>query len=200
MNCHRARMAIVEQELGELTLGFERALADHLDSCAGCREHAAMERLLALDLVALRVAEPPHVDVRVDVMERIGELPRVETQVVPARQLAWAAAAAVTAAVVLLAGFRSQANELAVAGGTAVDGTRAMLSAVGSVFAAVRGLLVLPWKLLASLSQAAAPALDMAGRYEALALATVTLGLLSMMLTIVWIVGNDLRRPWRKRG
>jgi hypothetical protein len=199
VNCHRARTAIVEQEFGELTLGFEHALDEHLSCCDACREHAALERLLVADLGALREADPPHVDVRVRVMDRIAELPPVDTLAVSQRQLAWAATAAVAAAVVVVTGLRSQSAALADAGGTAVDGTRAILSATGSIFAALKSLLLLPWRLLGSLWEGFAPALDMAGRLEPVAVAAISLGLISMMLTIGWVVGNDLRRPWRKR-
>jgi hypothetical protein len=193
-------MAIVERELGELTLGFERALDEHLAGCGACREHAALERSLVADLGALREADLPYVDVRVRVMERISGLPPVETLAVPQHQLAWAATAAVAAALVLAAGFRSQTAALTDAGGTAVDGTRAILSAAGSTLAALKSLWLLPWRLFGTLEEVLAPALDVAGRLEPLAAAAVSLSLLSMMLTIAWVVGNDLRRPRRKRG
>ena len=200
MNCHRARMAIVEQEFGELTLGFERGLDEHLASCSACREHAALERALVADLGALRRTEPPHVDVRNRVTERVAGLPPVETLAVPQRQLAWASMAALVAAAVLVAGFRSEAARLAATGGTAVDGARALWSAAGSTLAALKGLLVLPWRLLGALEEILAPAFAIAGRLEPLAVAAVSLCLLSMMLTIVWVVGNDLRRSWRREG
>ena len=71
-------------------------------------------------------------------------------------------------------------------------------NAHGSMWAAC--LLLLPLRLLGTLQDLLAPAFDLAGRFEPVAVAGVSLGLLSMMLTIAWVVGNDLRRPWRKRG
>ena len=200
MNCHRARMAIVEQELGELTLGFERALGEHLAGCPDCREHAAVERALVADLGALREAEVPYVDVRLRVMDDITALPPVETLAVPQRQLGWASAAALIATFVVLAGLRSQSAQFADAGSTAVDGTRAMVSAASSTLVAFKGLLLLPWRLLGTLGDVLAPTFDMVGRFEPIAIAAVSLGLISMLLTIAWVVGNDLRRPWRKQG
>jgi len=200
MNCPRARMALVERELGELTLGFERGLADHLEACAACREHAARERLLVTELGRLSLAELPQIDVRVRVMQRVRELPRAETQVVPQRQLAWAALAAVVAAAVVVAGIRSETGWLADASTTVFDGSRALLSAAGSMLTVLKGLLVLPWRILAALGEALAPMFDLLGRLEPLAVAAISVGLLSMMLTIAWVVGNDLRRPWRNQG
>ena len=55
--------------------------------------------------------------------------------------------------------------------------------------------------MLSTLLETAAPLLDMLSRLEPLAIATISLGLVSMMLTIAWVVGHDLRRPlpvaWR---
>jgi hypothetical protein len=47
-----------------------------------------------------------------------------------------------------------------------------------------------------------APLLDTISRLEPLAVTAISLGLVSMAVTIAWVVGNDLRRPltiaWRK--
>ena len=67
---------------------------------------------------------------------------------------------------------------------------------------ALKSLLVFPWRVLGALLETMAPLLDVVGQLEPVAVATISLGLVSMMLTIAWVVGNDLRRPlpivWRK--
>lgn len=202
MNCHRARMAIVERELGLLTLGFERGLDGHLAGCADCRAHAAGERMLAGELSALREIDHPTVEVRLRVMEQVREMPRVEPAWVPQGQLAWATAAAVAAAVGLTAWMGVRAAWLRDAAVDAADGTRAVLSAAHSTLGALKSLLVLPWRVAAALVEALAPTIDTIARLEPVAAVTITLGLVSMAVTIAWVVGNDLRRPvrasWRR--
>ena len=201
MNCHRARMAIVERDSSLLTLGFERALDDHLAGCAGCRVRAEKELMLVGELGALREAAWPAVHVHAKVLERLGALPRVERTWVASGQLAWASVAAVTAAVGLVAWIWPRAGWLRDAAASAADGTRAVLSAAYSTVGALKSLLVLPWRVLSALLETAAPLLDTLSRLEPLAVATISLGLVSMLLTITWVVGNDLRRPlpgsWR---
>ena len=202
MNCHRARMAIVERELGLLTLGFERGLDDHLASCADCHGRAEKERVLVSELGALRELETPAVEVRMHVMRQVRALPGVERAWVTQGQLAWASAAAVAAALGLVAWIWQRAAWLQEAVASAVDGTRALLSAAYSTVGALKSLLVLPWRVLGALLETMAPLLDAVGQLEPVAVATISLGLVSMMLTIAWVVGNDLRRPlpivWRK--
>ena len=201
MNCHRAHMAIVERELNLLTLGFERALDDHLAGCAECRACAEKELMLVEELGRLRGATWPTVHVRAQVLERLEGLPRVERAWIASGQLAWASAAAIAAAVGLVAWIWPRAGWLRDAAASAADGTRAILSAGYSTVGALKSLLVLPWRVLSTLLESAAPLLDMLSRLEPLAVATISLGLVSMMLTIAWVVGNDLRRPlpaaWR---
>ncbi len=202
MNCHRARMAIVERELGLLTLGFERGLDDHLTSCADCRGRAEKERALVNELSALRGLETPAVEVRMRVMQQVRTLPGVERAWVPQGQLAWASAAAVAAAIGLVAWIWPRAAWLQEATAGVADGTRALLSAAYSTVGALKSLLVFPWRVLSALLETMAPLLDVVGQLEPVAVATISLGLVSMMLTIAWVVGNDLRRPlpiaWRK--
>ncbi len=202
MNCHRARMALVERELGLLTLGFERGLDDHLASCADCRGRAGKEQVLVGELGALRELETPAVEVRMRVMQQVRTLPGVERAWVPQGQLAWASAAAVAAAIGLVAWIWPRAAWLQEAAAGAADGTQALLSAASSTVGALKSLIVLPWHVLSALLETMAPLFDTVGRLEPLAVAVISLGLVSMMLTIAWIVGNDLRRPvpivWRK--
>jgi len=201
MNCHRARMAIVELELGLLALGFERALDDHLSSCPDCRLRAGKERTLVEGLSALRETAAPTVHLRAQILERVEALPRVELGWVAQGQLAWASAAAVAAAVGLVAWIWPSAGSLRDAAGSAAGGTRAILSAAYSTVGALKSLLVLPWRVLSTLLESAAPLLEPVSRLEPIAVATISLGLVSMMLTIAWVVGNDLKRPlpvgWR---
>ena len=199
MNCHRARMAIVERDLGELTLGHERALDSHLQGCGECRLRTERESLLVGELRELRQADLPRIDVGAQVMRRVSTLAPVETLSVPQRQLAWSALSAVAAAVVLVVGIRPHLAWLWEAAGKGVDGTRAILSASLSVVAAVKSLLLLPWRILAALEQTFAPLFDALGRLEPVAAIGVSLCLLSMMLTIAWVVANDLRRSLRRQ-
>lgn len=202
MNCHRARMAIVERELQLLTLGFERALSGHLASCAQCRESAAKENVLARDLSTLRELESPAVEVRLNVMQQVRELGPIEHGWGPQGQLAWASAAAVAAAIALVAWIWPRAGWLREAAGGAADGTRVLLSATYSTLSAIKSLLVLPWRVLTALLDTFAPLLDTISRLEPVAIAAISFGLVSMAVTIAWVVGNDLRRPlplaWRK--
>lgn len=124
MNCHRARMAIVERELGLLTLGFERGLERHLESCDACRAVAVRESALVGDLMELRELDNPPVEVRHQVMQRVGALPPIERGWVGQGQLTWAAAAAVAAAVGLVAWIWPRAAALRAAAENAADGMR----------------------------------------------------------------------------
>jgi anti-sigma factor RsiW len=195
-------MALVERELGLLTLGFERGLDEHLAGCADCREHAAKEQALVAGLMALRGQATPAVEVRQRVMREVRSLPRAEPGWVRQRQLAWASAAAIAAAIGLVAWIWPRAAWLREAAASGADGTRALLSAAYSTLAALKSLLVLPWRVLSALVEALAPMLDTLGRLEPIAITAITLGLVSMTLMIAWVVGNDLRRPdtiaWRK--
>ena len=202
MNCHRARMAIVERELGLLTLGFERGLDNHIASCGDCRERAAKERALVGDLGVLRELDAPAVEIRLHVMQQVRAIPRVERGWVPQGQLAWASALAVAAAIGLVAWIWPRAAWLREAAEGAADGTRALLSAAYSTLGAIKSLLVLPWRVLTALLETMAPLLDTISRLEPVAVTAISLGLVSMAVTIAWVVGNDLRRPltigWRK--
>ena len=202
MNCHRARMAIVERELGLLTLGFERGLDSHLAACTDCRARAAREGALVGELGVLRELDAPAVEVRQRVMQQIRTIPRVERGWVPQGQLAWASAAAVATAIGLVAWIWPRAAWLREAAAGAADGTRALLSAAYSTLGAIKSLLVLPWRVLTALLETMAPLLDTISRLEPLAVTAISLGLVSMAVTIAWVVGNDLRRPltiaWRK--
>jgi hypothetical protein len=201
MNCHRVRTAIVERELSLLSLGFERALDDHLASCSECRVRAEKELMLVEELGALKGVAAPRVHVRAQVLERLAALPRIERAWVSQGELAWASAAAVGAAAGLVAWIWPQAGWLRDAAGTAANGTRAVLSAAYSTVAVLKDLLVLSWRVLGSIWDTLAPLFDMLSRLEPLAVAAISMGLVTMMLTIGWVVGNDLRRPlpvaWR---
>lgn len=203
MNCHRARMAIVERELGLLTLGFERGLDSHLTSCSDCSARAAKESVLVGELGVLRELQAPAVEVRQHVMQQVRALPHVERGWVPQGQLAWASATAVAAAIGLVAWIWPRAAWLRETAEGAADGTRALLSAAYSILGAVKSLLVLPWRVLTALLETMTPLLDTISRLEPIAVTAISLGLVSMAVTIAWVVGSDLRRPltiaWRKR-
>jgi hypothetical protein len=154
--------------------------------------------LLIDDLRELRGREVPSVDVGARVMRRVSTLVPAETLPVPQWQLAWSALAAVGAAFALVAGIWPHGEWLRQAAGKGFDAGGALASAAFSVVAALKGLLVLPWRILASLEHTLAPFATTLGRLEPLAIAGVSLGLLSMLLTIAWVVGNDLRRPVRR--
>lgn len=202
MNCHRARMALVERELGLLTLGFERGLDAHLASCTECRTRAARESLLVGELTTLRELEAPAVEVRQNVMLQVRTLGGIERAWVSHGQLAWASAAAVAAAIGLAAWIWARAAWVQGAAADAADGTRAVLSAAYSTVDALKSLLVLPWRVAGALAESLAPLAAEVSRLEPIALGAISLGLVSMAVTIVWVVGNDLRRPlpvvWRK--
>ena len=169
---------------------------------ADWQDHLTAERELLLrgELAALRATALPWIDVRARVMHHVRNLPPVETLAVPQRQLGWASMAATLASAALVAGIRAQAAGLGDAASTGIDGTRALLSAAVSTLAALKGLLLLPWRLLGALKQALAPVFEALGRLEPVAAASVSMCLILMLLTIAWIVGNDLRRPWRREG
>ena len=175
---------------------------EHLAACDGCRQRAVREDALVSELTSLRKLESPTVEVRVGVMNQVRSLPSVEPGSVRQGQLAWASAAAVAAAVGLVAWIWPRAELLGEAAGNTADGTRALLSAGYSTLAALKSLLVLPWRLLSSVLEVITPALNGAARLEPFALMAISLGLVSMVVTIAWVVGNDLRRPlpiaWRK--
>jgi hypothetical protein len=195
-------MAIVERELGLLTLGFERGLDDHLASCGDCRRRTEKEGALVGELMALRELQTPAVEVRENVMRQVRSLPAIEPGWVPQGQLAWASAAAVATAIGLVAWIWPRAAWLREAAGGAADGTRALLSAAYSMLVALKTLLVLPWRVLSAVLETMSPLFDGVSRLEPYAVTAISLGLVSMAFTIAWVVGHDLRRPlpiaWRK--
>jgi len=195
MNCHRARMALVERDLGTLTLGFERALESHLEGCSECNLQSQQERLLLDDLASLRGVELPQLDLRASMLARIENERPPRQDWVSQRQLGWAAFATCCIASFIGIGLWQQSGWL---GGAAVTATRigAVLLSIGvSLLSIAKQILVLPWRLFFGLvGESGVRAQDVAV-YEPFAAFAVVGALVLMTAVIGWIVGQDLTRP-----
>lgn len=195
MRCLEARQAIVERSLGSLPPARGEALRLHVENCPGCAEEAAVEKRLRLELASLRGEFPDAIDVRRRVMSAISGIGRVEREAVPARQIGWAAAAAIACGLGLLGSLPWLWPQLA----PLMTDLTAMASTFGRIAADLAAplwtLLALPFKLAGALLKSLAGFSSILSRLEPAAIAAIAICYTAMAATITLIVGRDLRKP-----
>lgn len=195
MRCGQARRNLLDRELGRLTRGAAAELELHLAACRACAARAVSEARLTAGLASLRVDPPFDVDVTARVeagLSRLDPAPRTD---VSSRQLGWAAAAASVAGLLLLAGFVEQSPELsrwARQGWALVSSLRHLADGVTVPLVAMASAGL---KLLGSLGGLLGAAASFLSSMRSVGFGAVGLGAVSMMITITWIVGRDLRKP-----
>jgi hypothetical protein len=197
MRCRAARRAIVENELQGLGVERSAALDRHLRRCAACTRRSRLEQRLERDLVALHGVELEQigpVDVVPRVMATIDRSPGLDRRDVPARQLGWASAAAALLALFLLPVFVAtlpDPSRLARAGVS----LRLVLDHLIERGAALLGVL---WTLMRVLLHSLVDALGALGSalalLEPVAVTASAVGYAAMALTVVVVLGRDLRR------
>ena len=194
MDCRAARKAIVERSLGLLATGLDEALCRHLEGCESCRAEQVVEQRLKLDLESLRGSFPHAIDVHGRVLREIGTLGGIEREVVPARQIGWAAAAAVACGLGLLAilpwlwpDLSPLLADLRIAAST-------FIKIIGELAAPLVSLLALPFKLAGTLFRMLAALFSLLSRLQPAAIAALTACYVVMATTITLVVGRDLKR------
>jgi hypothetical protein len=194
MDCRSASKAIVERSLGLLAPGAEEPLRRHLESCESCRAEEAVERRLKLDLESLRRSFPHAIDVRSHVMRAIGSLGRVEREDIPARQLGWAAAAAIACGVALLGSLPWLLPELSPLLGQIKITAATFGRVLAELLSPLLSLITVPFKLAGLAYRLATLLISQLSRLEPAAIAATAFCYMAMAATITLIVGRDLRK------
>jgi len=191
MRCRRAKAAIGERTLGLLGTAERGAFERHLSSCAACRSEAEFEVRVAGDLALLRGEILREIDIAPMVMARLERAPDVNREEVPARQLGFAAAAAVASGVGLLwalFGLRPEVSQL-------VRDMKLLAASLGTLLLqlvdATATLLAVPFKLVLRLLQAIPPVLQ---NIQPVAITLVAVAAALMAVSIVFILGRDFKR------
>jgi hypothetical protein len=192
MNCREARRTIVGRSLGPLAPELGSALRRHLERCRACAAEERIERCLKRELASLRGEFPHAIDIRRRVMRDISGLGSVEREVVPARQIGWAAAAAIACSLVLLGSLPWLWPQLP----PLLADLKVMAATFGRVavdLAAPLGtLLALPFKLAGVLFRSLAGFASLLSRLEPAAIGAIAICYMAMAATITLIVGRDL--------
>jgi predicted anti-sigma-YlaC factor YlaD len=193
MRCEEARTAIVAREFGPLGPAWTAALDEHLRRCESCRVLAEGEAALT---ETLRRAAPavPAVDVSVRIRERIRSSAPLDRRLVRGREIALAAAVAMSAALGLSVTWT-------VVGAEIVNGLRIAKTFGGGLGIAVLAL----WRpigevaaVLLRVGSVGIEALWTSGRALAGAVpgvqAAIALAGAAIALAVVVLVGRDVRR------
>jgi len=194
MHCREAKKAIVVRSLGPLTPELESALNLHLGRCSACIAEERFERRLRGELASLRGEFPQAIDIRGRVMREISGMVSVERELVPARQIGWAAAAAIACFIGLLGSLPwlwpqvtpllADLKVMAVTfGRVAVDVSAPLIT-----------LLSLPFKLAGVMIRALSGFTTFLSRLEPVAIGTIAVCYMAMAATIALIVGRDLKK------
>jgi hypothetical protein len=196
MKCRRTRATCLERELAAIPVELHHDAERHLAECEDCAAWAASSHSLTEDLASLYVEAPIEIDVTARVMDEIRDELPVAVDVVPARQLGWAAAAAVACVVLVLSALVPFAPEM---GSLARDGwsvASGLARAAGSALAApaesaVTASAGVAGNLLGSLTAVAG---ELTG-LEPIAATVIGVFFLLMSTTIALVVGRDFRGP-----
>jgi hypothetical protein len=195
MNCREARNFIVERSLEPQAPGTDVALRRHLERCEACAAEALVEHRLKTDFAFLREECPHAVDVKRRVMRAVAGMGGVERELVPARQIAWGAAAAIACSLGLLGILPSFWHQLS----PLMAEMQVLLVAFGNIAAdlaaPVLTLLSLPLKLAVIIVKTLAGFGSLVSRLEPAAVTAITIGSMAMTATIALVVGRDLKRP-----
>lgn len=194
MDCRSAKKAIVERSLGLLAPSAEEALCRHLEGCEPCRAEQRAENRLKLDLESLRESFPHAIDVRPRVMREIGSLDRVEREHIPARQIGWAAAAAIACCLALLGSLPWLLPQVS----PLLGQIKIMAATFGKVLVELASplisLITVPFKLLGLAYRLAAVFVSQLSRLEPAAITAAAFCYMAMAATITLIVGRDLKK------
>jgi hypothetical protein len=193
MNCRTASKAIVERSLGLLAPGLEQALFRHLESCESCRADEVVERRLKHDLESLRGSFPHAIDVRRRVLSEIGSLGRVEREVVPARHIGWAAAAALACCAGLLGSLPWLLPEISPLLGEIKFTAAVFGRVIAGLVSPLISLIAVPFKLFGLAYRLAAVFVAGLSRLEPAAITAAAFCYMAMAATITLIVGRDLK-------
>jgi hypothetical protein len=167
----------------------------HIEHCPGCAAEEVLERRLKRELASLRGEFPHTIDIRRRVMREISSIGRVEREVVPARQIGWAAAAAIACGLGLLGSLAWFWPDVAplLAELEVMAGTFGRI--VADVAAPLITLLSLPFKLAGVLLKSLAGYASVLSRLEPAAIGAITICYMGMAVLITLIVGRDFRKP-----
>jgi hypothetical protein len=194
MHCREAREAIVLRSLESPRPDRNAALRCHLGRCAACAAEERAERRLKTDLAILRSEFPQAIDIRRRVMREISGMGRIERDLVPARQIGWAAAAAIACSVGLLGSLPWLWPQLS----PLLAEIEAMATTFGRVAvdlsAPLLTLLSLPFRLAGALLKTLDGIPSLLSRLEPAAIGTIAIGYMAMAATIALVVGRDLRK------
>jgi hypothetical protein len=194
MDCRAARKAIVEHSLGLRATGLDGALCRHLEGCESCRAEHAVEQRLKLDLESLRGSFQHAIDVHGRVLREIGTLGGIEREVVPARQIGWAAAAALACCAALLGSLPWLLPEIS----PLLGQIKIMAATFGRVLAELVSplisLITVPFKIMGLAYELAAVFFSQLSRLEPAAITAAACCYTAMAATITLVVGRDLKK------
>ena len=193
MNCRKAARALDERSLGQLSPGKAAELDTHLRRCPACCSAERADRWIAQELATLRGQIPYSVDVRRRVMIEIDRTGPPVRNEVSAWQLGWATAVVGLGAIALLALLWGSWPEWR----TGVENVFALVQGLAEVSATLAGLLVsllsIPFKMIAGLRDLWIEVPFVATRLKPFAIVGVAACYLIMAVTIVGVVGRDVR-------
>jgi len=192
MHCREVKKAIVVRSLGPLTPELESALNRHLGRCSACLAEERFERNLRGELASLRGEFPQAIDIRRRVMSAISGMESVERELVPARQIGWAAAAAIACFIGLFGSLPWLWPQLS----PLLADIEVMAATFGRVAADLAAplitLLSLPFKLAGVLIRTLSGFASFLSRLEPAAIGTIAICYMAMAATITLVVGRDL--------
>jgi len=193
MRCRSARAALFERELGTGSQATNAALTEHLATCAACAAREAAERGLSETLESLRNEPPPPIDVTARVLCELPRIERASGEEVSSWQLGWATAAALACCAGLVAGLWNMLPALAGAARDAWTLTAGLARSLGSIGAAAATLISSGFEIARRLVETLAPMASALRGLEPIAIGSLGLCAAVMAVTIVLVVGRDLR-------
>jgi hypothetical protein len=195
MHCRKARLALVERDLGTLSREAQGRLEQHLGGCATCDNEARIDAQWIAELALLRQDYPQPVDVGGVVMSRVRQSERIVRTELRGRQLAWATSIVVACGLLVVVGVWSTLPEPA----QVVEGGSTLLSVTARAFDLAAGplatVLVVAVRLIGSLLSALAAVGSSLERLLPAAWVATGLACLGMAAMITAIVGRDLLAP-----
>ncbi len=196
MSCARTRSKLVELELGLLPAGQASRLAAHLEHCAACASAAHEEVRLSESLTGLRGEIPFEIDVTARVASRIGDIPPNYGSDVPARQLAWAAAAAAGFAVAVFASFILVSGDAAIVARDVWTAAVGLTETLGRALMGLLSMAAVPFRILVLLLDQLSRLGPFFARAEPFVVALSAVAIAVMAGTVVLVVSHDIRtRP-----
>ncbi len=195
MRCREARTTFTELELGLTRAEARGMLATHLARCSDCTAWVSRERRLTASLATLRTELPFEIDVSARVATALGELLPASAGRVSGRELAWSGAVAAAASLSLALGLWQLTPGLAPLAVRLRGLGSALLSAASTLTSPVEGLVATVARVLGDLLASLGKVAGTLESLQPIAIATVAISTLMMAVSIVLVVGRDLRRP-----